>query len=201
MRRAVLMGVLLAGLGSMPAPAAYLVTFSTDQSGGQTQIDVNHLTTFNFAVLSGAEPVTTVVGDFTMKVGSKTSADVTFSLWQGLDGWKTPGATLLASTTKGPGDFTQQFASELFTLTGLGLAPGNYSLALTSLAPDQQALAYFIKGGALTANPARYIDTNPQPAPPPVPEPASIVSIALGVGLAGLYGLRRRGQARRALAS
>ena len=73
---------------SMTAAAQTYIT--TGQTGAQTQIDVNHTSTWTFTPASNT---TLSGGYFTMKDGSATTADVTLSLYAG------PTASLYAGPT------------------------------------------------------------------------------------------------------
>jgi hypothetical protein len=71
--------------------------FSTDITGAQTQIDVNHTSMW---VTTPGGNVDILGGIFTMKAGSNTSADITFSLYSGsLTLAQVASATALVSKT------------------------------------------------------------------------------------------------------
>jgi len=188
--RQILAACLLALFATTPSRGAFTVTFSTDQSRAQTQIDSQHTTAFDFAVLAGSPTITSIVGDFTIKRGSQTTSNITFTLFDRPNGFETPGAVALATVSLAPGSVSQQFNSTLFRLDGLSLGQGNYSVALTSQADTPQSQAYFIKGGNPTATPGTFISFNVQP----VPEPGSLtlmgIAGAIGLGFARLRGRR-----------
>lgn len=187
---------LLATMGLLgaatPAAAGPLYYFVTSQTGAQTQLDVNHTTSWSFTATSAW---TLGGGDFTMKEGSSTSADVALLLYQGtssagalLDSLTLTSAAFCTLHTGNCGSFNStplHFATP-YTLTA-GL---DYYLTLTSFSSDVQSQAYFIKNpGTVTisdsngaALPGQTI--GPAPAPTSIPEPASL---ALGATLlAGL---------------
>jgi hypothetical protein len=185
-----------------PAAAAPLYYFVTGQTGAQTQLDANHTTSWSFTATSAW---TLGGGDFAMKDGSSTSANIALSLYQGtssagtlLDSLTLTAAAFCTLHTGNCGSFNStpfHFATP-FTLTA-GL---DYYLTLTSFSSDVQSQAYFIKDpGAVTisdsngtALPGQTV--GPAPAPTSIPEPASL---ALGATLlAGLtMHLGRKGMA------
>lgn len=188
----------------MHASAIYITTTNT---GAQTQMDVNHDSVFSATSLSLACSLTTCAtadttyfdptfdwdlagGDFAMKVGSGTTANVTFSFYDTVDG-------LLASVDYKESDFCsahggncQSFAQTMFTFTSgpITLLTGHhYYGTITSGADDTQSTAYFIKGLSQAGfTPNAPIDPNPPTNDPPpsndpptnvpntVPEPGSV---------------------------
>ncbi|MDX2035043.1 MAG: PEP-CTERM sorting domain-containing protein [Isosphaeraceae bacterium] len=168
------------------------MTFSTDQTGANTQIDIDHTTIYNFYVLPG-QSVTGILGDFTIKRGSKTTEPITFSLWSGVDGL----GTRLASISLAASSVSQSYESRIFDLDPLGapLGPGSYSVQLSSMTGDQGSRQYFFKGGRFQSSDPAAVSTVPPPSgggtPPAVPEPSTVLSAALG-SVAALALARRR---------
>ena len=113
----------------------------TGQAAAQTQIDLNHRTSWHISVRSGS--VVFGGGNFTMKRGSQSFEDVTLSLYRGAD----TSGTLLGRKTVTVSGFTQSFASIPFHFAStVTLTPGSYYAVVASNAADSQNFAYFIKG-------------------------------------------------------
>lgn len=140
---------LLAGLTSLAqaqVPSDYYV--KTGITGAQTQIDTNH--TSSFTIFSQSS-LSFAGGLFTMKAGSATSAPITFKLYD-----SAAKTTLLTETTytntaafcSAHGGNCQSFIETPFTFSSpVSLLAGKaYFAELTSVAPDVQSRAYFIKG-------------------------------------------------------
>ena len=188
----------LSFLTFVPTSQAVSYYFSTDITGAQTQIDVNHTSLWT---TTPGGTVDILGGIFTMKAGSNTSASITFSLYSGsLTLAQTASATALVSKTLLYSDFSSQVSnagqfeyhafdvgtpSSPFRLIG----GQSYTAVLSSTANDVQSQAYFIKDSGLIylrdpANLSTAID------PISVPEPSSLCLTILGVGMMAL--LRRR---------
>ena len=210
---------LIALVSALFVPAlthASAIYITTGQTGAQTQMDVNHDAVFDgtLSLTCGLTACATGTvayfdptfnwdlagGSFTMKDGSSTSADITFSLF---DAW----GDLLSSVTYTNSEFCtahggncQNFAQTKFTFsTPVTLVGGQqYYATLTSNAVDAQSTAYFIKGlDSMGFSPNAPIDPDSPPGndpPPPstagVPEPGSIWMM-LG-GAASIVAFRRR---------
>ena len=169
--------------------AAYY--FSTDITGAQTQIDVNHTSLW---VTTPGGNVDILGGIFTMKAGSNASESITFSLYAGnLDLTQVAAATALVSKTLTYAQFAAQTPnagqfefhafdvatpSSPYTLTG----GQTYTAVLSSAAADVQSEAYFIKDSGLM-----YLrDPNnlsaPGIDPATVPEPSAAWLLLVGLG-------------------
>lgn len=165
--------------------------FSTDITGAQTQIDVNHTSLW---VTTPGGNVDILGGIFTMKAGSSASADITFSLYAGnLNLTQLATATALVSKTLTYAQFAAQTPnagqfefhafdvatpSSPYTLTG----GQTYTAVLSSTAADAQNRAYFIKDSGLM-----YLrDPNnlsaPGIDPATVPEPSAAWLLLVGLG-------------------
>lgn len=165
--------------------------FSTDITGAQTQIDVNHTSLW---VTTPGGNVDILGGIFTMKAGSNASADITFSLYAGnLNLTQLATATALVSKTLTYAQFAAQTPnagqfefhafdvatpSSPYTLTG----GQTYTAVLSSTAADVQSQAYFIKDSGLM-----YLrDPNnlsaPGIDPATVPEPSAAWLLLVGLG-------------------
>lgn len=144
--------VLLGGSVTLRAQTYFV---STDITGAQTQIDINHLSSWIVGINSD---VSVMGGKFVMKDGSQTTGSLTFSIYTGAlsqaditSGTNNP----FASITLSNADFDAQvnngqtFSVHTFNFSNVvTLTAGNtYTAALTSTVPDVQSQAYFIKGG------------------------------------------------------
>ena len=194
----------------MHASAIYI---TTGQTGAQTQMDVNHdsvfaapsltlpcgLTVCATATISYFDPTFNwdlAGGDFTMKDGTATTADVTFSFYDSVAG-------LLGSVNYTDSQFCtahggncQSFDSTKFTFAGgpITLLSGHhYYATITTNAVDEQSAAYFIKGldaVGFTPNAPTAPTNDPPPNDPPTtnsatPEPGSVLLMLSGaIGLA-----------------
>lgn len=169
--------------GGLAAPADAAVVFvSTGHTGAQVQCDVDHTQHWTYSV---SEDVVDVVGGlFEMKVGPHTDKNITFTIFEGVfaDYGKT---TPLLSVTLAPSAFAQSFGNVLFQSTPITLARGaTYTGVLSSAAPDNQAEAYFIKGGS--ASPLFFVDNLGEPVSlggaivAPMPEPTTLSLLILG---------------------
>ena len=122
------------------AQAAY--SLWTGQTGAQTQIDVNHTSSWYITVNSGT--VLFGGGQFTIKRGSATTNSITLKLYAG-----SAAGSLLASKTVLPSGVGSSYANVDFSFaTPLSLGPGTYFANVTSSAIDTASQQYFIKGGA-----------------------------------------------------
>jgi hypothetical protein len=162
------------------ARAGLFVT--TGHTGAQVQADINHTQHWSYSLTA---PVSGVDGALlTMKRGSQTTEDITFTLIQGTFadfGTVTP----LMSVTLTPADFTQMFNPILFQGAPVNLAANTvYTGVLTSSAADMQSQAYFIKG----LDDLGFVDENETPVDPGseivpgdelLPEPASLTLAGL----------------------
>ena len=121
-------------------PGNYLYT---GQTGAQTQIDIAHTSTWNIEVPTGGTAPFSGA-KLTMKRGTSTSANVTFTLYDGADAT----GTVLCQVDLSPADFTTSFQEVTFLCPGapLTLGAGSYFATLTSPARDAQSTGYFIKG-------------------------------------------------------
>lgn len=176
--------------------------FSTDITGAQTQIDVNHTSLW---VTTPGGNVDILGGIFTMKGGSNASADITFSLYSGnLNLTQVATATALLSKTLTHSAFASQTANDgQFDFHAFDVATSSspfrllggqtYTAVLSSSANDVQSQAYFIKDSGLM-----YLrDPNnlsaPALDPALVPEPSSLSLVAAGVvGLMAVSRVRRK---------
>lgn len=174
-------------------PATYSLV-ATSITGAQTQIDAFHTSNWSF---SPAANWNLGGGQFVMKDGSATTTDTSLTLWDGAAGSGSQVAQITLTnaqfkTIHGGNDQSfstvNYFFSTPYTLT----AGHNYSLALTSSAPNVQSAAYFIKGNSWgfqdsSGNPlpAGYLNgsvtnTVPSSSTATVPEPSSWLLIATG---------------------
>ncbi|MEY4635293.1 MAG: hypothetical protein RJA55_1091, partial [Acidobacteriota bacterium] len=112
-----------------------------DITGAQTQIDVEHTTSWNINVASG-QTLQLYGGAFVMKKGADATADVVLTLRN-----SGPGGSVIATKTRTSSAFTGTFADVLFAFdTAQTLNPGRYYVTLTSAASLSGAAQYFIKG-------------------------------------------------------
>lgn len=139
----VLLVALVIAIGhSTAASAQAAYSLWTGQTGAQTQIDVNHTSSWYITVNSGT--VLFGGGQFTIKRGSATTASITLKLYAG-----SAAGSLLASKTVLPSGVGSSYANVDFSFaTPLSLGPGTYFASVTSSAIDTASQQYFIKGGA-----------------------------------------------------
>jgi hypothetical protein len=181
-------------------PIDYL---ATNQTGAQTQVDVAHTSTWLFTptidFLFGG-------GLFDMKDGSNTSANLQLSLFQGSDasGLLLDSVSLTHTTFCNQVPNCNQFDLHQFFVTApLLLTTGTtYFAQLTSLAPNTQNTAYFIKSTTSFIANQTGVPVNPSPiagagatgggAPTATPEPATFLLIGLGLGACALVERRKR---------
>ena len=133
--------ILLAALALPRASAQYFLY--SGQSSAQTQIDVNHQSTWLLQLTSG----TLAFGGakLTMKLGPSTVQNVTFSFYNGTS----TSGPLFRQVVLTPASLTQSFTETLYAFPSpVTLVPGYYYATLTSPAVDTQSTAYFIKGYA-----------------------------------------------------
>lgn len=128
------------------AEAGSLTILQTTQSGGNTQLDVNHGYFWQFQY-SGSATFSPIVASFVMKRGPQTTENAVMKVFAAdANGNST---TEVYSATLTPSSFTQSYAPILFTLYSgspdQGL-PSKFNVTLTSAAIDSQSKAYFIKG-------------------------------------------------------
>jgi uncharacterized repeat protein (TIGR01451 family) len=113
----------------------------TGQSGAQTQIDVNHTSSW-YVQVSAGNTMTLGGGKFHMKKGPTATGSVTLTLYA-----NGPGGTQLATVTLGVANFGSSFAETVFNFSSAPvLSAGTYYASLTSNAVDNQNQAFFIKG-------------------------------------------------------
>jgi hypothetical protein len=180
---------LLASLCSA-APVYYV---ATDQTGGQTQIDVNHSSSW---LLEPNVDFSLAGGLLTMKAGNNASATLTFSLYEGSDatGPLLGSAILTNAIFCGQVGNCGSFNEHTFSFASPILLDSNlsYFARLTSTAPDVQSKAYFIKSGSFISD-GNGKALIPQPiGDVATPEPATIGLFALGFGLMGVSRIRRK---------
>jgi len=181
--------------GASPIDPVYFL--QTGHTGAQTQIDVNHTSTWTFTPtidfqLGG--------GILEMKAGHNTSEDITLDFWQGPAASGTPFASITLSHTEFCAGVTNcgQFTYHQFAFTSplpLLVAGTTYFAALTSLAPDVQSKAYFIKADSYISD-ANGDPVDPQPIVSAniasAPEPGTFVLIGLGLITASVKFRRKK---------
>lgn len=163
--------VFLIGLASLVAVPALahaqaLVPYYvyTGQTGAQTQVDVNHKSSFT---ISAANDIDFYGGSFVMKAGSSASTPITLTLYDSAA--KTNVLSSVTLTTSQfcavhGGNCSSYDVTKFDLPSPVRLSAGRaYYAELTSRAPDTQSLAYFIKGGnscyIATANGATLADS------------------------------------------
>lgn len=178
---------LLAG-GVAGKASADSVTFTTDQTGANVQIDIGNTETYDFVVNPG-HVVTDIFGDFTIKKGTAASEDIILSIYNDFNGTGhvsgpfTPVGTEIGSVSLTPADVPQSYTLEEFALHSLNLQPGNYSVALHSIAGGNGSDQYFFKNQGFSTNSnAVSVGTTPSVD---TPEPSGLLA---GLGFFGMIG-------------
>ncbi|MEP6755850.1 MAG: hypothetical protein ABJA67_10140 [Chthonomonadales bacterium] len=184
---------------SSNAASAQIVTFSTDQTGANTQIDNVNSQVWDFSVNPGFT-VSEIIGNFEIKLGPSTVDPIIFSLYDQFNGTGhvsgayTPGGNLLGSATILPGAVTQSFTPLSFDITGLNLSAGPYSVALQSNAGSNGSEQYFFKGHG-----GEFITQSPEVTPgggpvtnAEVPEASGLIGAVIGIATVGSLVYRRR---------
>ena len=182
--------LLMVGL-AVSAAAAPVYWVSTDQTGAQTQIDINHSSFWQFIPtieweLGG--------GLFEMKSGSASTADVLLRVYAGVNdtGSLLDTVTLTNTAFCAQVGNCQQFGTHTFAFgTPVPLSIGqSYFVTLTSIALDTQSTAYFIKASQSTITDQNGTDIDPQPVGALVTSPEPGTLLLLGIPLAVLFKLR-----------
>lgn len=180
LRRTLSLACLFIGT-TLTALASPIYFLKTDITGAQTQIDTNHTSTW---LLTPNTPFDLGGGLFEMKDGPSTAADVVLSLYQGSNNAGTLLGQVILTNTAFCAQVAncQAFNTHSFLFTSpIALSAGTtYFAALTSVAPDTQSTAYFIKaqrsfmltGTAIRSPPIRSVA-------PPSPNPVRLFSPAL----------------------
>lgn len=184
-----MLGLLAALTAATSARAATFFSVQTGIQGAQTQIDVNHTSTWSFT--TGAA-WSFGGGTFEMKAGPQTSANITLSIFEGTN-FSAPAFGTINLTSAGfCGQLgnCQQFGAVSFLFgTALALKENTtYFVDLTSTAVDNASRQYFIKG---TSSALRFVDADGNPMPTTflasdagsVPEPVGLAVLGLGVAL------------------
>lgn len=178
---------------SSQAQAALFV--STGQTGAQVQVDEAH--TQNWEFTPGVD-IDIEGAKFKMKVGPSTSADVSFTLIEGIFAdWNTASSTVISNVSLVVDPFTQKFEFYDFLASVTLQADTTYTGILWSDAVDTQSTAYFVKegngqlglvdeNGSVVTDPLLDGDGAPVPT---VPEPIALA--LLSIGIAGI-GFQRR---------
>jgi len=189
------------------ARAQELYYFTTDQTGAQTQIDTNHVSSWYFGVNYN---IAFAGGQFSMKSGNAVTGDVTFGIFAG----QLSDASILSGTNSAVASVTLtyaefaaqanpgQFATHSFIFSNpVTLTLGsNYTAAVFSTVPDVQSQAYFIKDkpdsefaintSTGATNTTALVPGGVTPGPSPIPEPSTYA--LFGMGALGLVVVARR---------
>jgi hypothetical protein len=190
-----LLGLLVSAASG--APTYYL---ATGQSGAQTQIDVNHTSTWLFTPNVDFDFGGALV---TMKAGQNTTANIVFQLFIGTDASGQEIVNTTMTSTQFCGQVsncgTYEYHSFLPALPVSLSAGMTYFGSLTSTAPDTQSGAYFIKNNTYFISDINGNQIQPSPigpltppSPTAVPEPGTSVLMALGCSVLALPALRKR---------
>ncbi|MCC6537260.1 MAG: PEP-CTERM sorting domain-containing protein [Bryobacterales bacterium] len=203
MKLTYLLGAALICAQSYATPVYYV---NTDHTGAQTQIDLNHTSSW---LLTPSVAFDLGGGQFVMKKGTATVDNITLSVYRGASAAGVLMTSVTLTTTQfclGDPNCGQFSMHHVYFPVPVQLSVGfQYYVALTSNARDAQSTAYFIKNNVFRMSDANETEivpapvcfgtacvVPPPPPPPPVPEPSTFA--LAGTALAGLAWIRRRGQ-------
>jgi len=180
---------LLLGAAGIAAQAD-TVTFTTDITGANVQIDILNTETYDFVINPG-HTLTDIFGEFDIKKGNTATEDILFSVYNDFNGTGhvngtfTPNGIEVGVATLTPADVDQNFGNKEFAIHSLNLLPGNYSVALHSLASDNGTGQYFFKNQGFTSTSnGDVINIGTVPSAE-TPEPSGLLA---GLGFLGTIG-------------
>ena len=191
------------------AAAGELNILQTGQSGGNTQLDVDHSYFWRFSY-SGSAQFDPVRASFVMKKGPSTSSPATMQFFRA-DSNGVNNGDALSIVSVADTEFTQQYTNINFDLFNSPTSlPSRFNISLTSDTPSSGNGQYFIKGDLASAtfgfedengNPITGItflgagqgtgDSGSTPLAS-TPEPSSILGMLSVISLCGYSRFRSR---------